>query len=473
MKPKNSRMLHRILFASVWILLILMIPIVDAGNLSNGTDTREYEIPDSTVSDRVTPSVLHTSGEEIISTTMFFRQKSISPAVQRKISSNLLYLIDADISESGPGREVVQNQMVTEGKLMTRLSAASPGTQDMSVPADTETTGSFVLVYIDLVPEAPTSAVDSYVSSVTERSEQDHSVVAWVDANAIDTLASLDAVSNVRTAEPSVTKESPVYHDTKFINKRAGLPPATVDEAKESVRAFENVPSRALEQGETITNSRGDIYSLVSDDARYYVNAKTGEVEMASYSYYANFPVQKQPEIQKSISAGDSMEKYPLNVNSAFPIAQDFARNMYDNYDNRTLVLTQSRIIDHGDAGKTGLFIWNEKVNEIVTPNGVVVSVNAYNGKILSYIGIDQPHETDVIPSVSKEDAIGKAVSRFSPISVTDTSARLAILPVDKKSQKLVWITNINGEPEDNIHRGGSAMIDAHSGEVLEVDPYA
>jgi hypothetical protein len=202
------------------------------------------------------------------------------------------------------------------------------------------------------------------------------------------------------------------------------------------------------------------------------VNVKTGNVELASYSYYSNFPVQNLKK-SNAILSGKSQASDPVTMESALAISQDFAAQNYQNFYNRTLVLTRSQLIDHGDAGKTWLFIWNEKINDILTPNAVSVSMNAYNGKILSYIGIDQPLETNVIPSISKMDAIGNAVNRFSPITVTDISARLAALPVDEKIQKLVWLVNVRGEPEDNVYQGGSAVIDAHSGEVMEVDPYA
>jgi len=231
----------------------------------------------------VTPQENVTQPVETTTAKPVMQQKSLSPAVQRKISTNLLYIIDSSVPETGISRDEVQNQMETEGKLMTVTQESGSAKSGLRAAAAAEPAANLVLVYIDLVPSAPTSAVDAYVSSVTERNEQDHSVVAWMNINNLDTLASLDAVSNVRTAEPSVTKESPIYHDTKFVNKRAGLPPATVDEAKASVREFEGSPGMVLEQKRTMSTPRGEVYEMASDSGRYFVNAKTGDVELASF----------------------------------------------------------------------------------------------------------------------------------------------------------------------------------------------
>jgi hypothetical protein len=398
------------------------------------------------------------------------KQKSLSPNVQRKISTNLLYVIDSNTPEIGLSRIEAQNTMQREGKLKAVAQTTSTGSKSARTDSSVTQTSNLVLVYIDLVPSASTSTVDSYLSSVTDRDEQDHSVIAWVNTNNLDSLASLDIVSNIRTAEPSVTKDSPVYYDTKFVNERAGLPPATVEEAKVSVREFEKTPGMVLEKKRTMTTSRGNVYDVASENSRYFVNAKTGVVEVAVF-----FDAQPSSNLQLILPSSKSSVKIQdtpkVTMDEAFTIAQDYARRNYKNFKNRTMILTESQLVDHGSAGKTYYFTWMEKINNIFTPNMVDISINYVSGDAISYIGIDQSLSVDLVPTISKDLAISKAIKVFSPIEVKKTESKLIVVPIDQNSQRLVWRITVTGVPKDIIYTGGDVEIDAHSGEIVQVDP--
>ena len=402
------------------------------------------------------------------------QRKTISPSVQRKISTNLLYLIDADTPGTGLSRDAVRQQMQAEGKIKVGKQAAGPEKKagQASKAPEEEPDTNLVLVYIDLVPTAPTSAVDAYVSSVTERNEQGHSVVAWVDINKLDSLASLDAVSNVRTAEPSVTKESPVYHDTKFVNKRAGLPPLTVDEAKVSVREFEDSPGMALEQKRTMSTPRGEVYEMASDSGRYFVNAKTGEVELASFygkqgasgqSFFMSKPVASPPQPDSGT----------VTMDQAFVIAQDYARKNYRNFHDRTMVLIESKLVDHGDSGKTFYFTWKEKINDVLLPNIIFITVTSENGEILNYMGVDQSLDINLEPSVSEDVALTIARTQFAPLEIVRTNLQLAFLPVNENEQRLVWLVNVICIQDGFIHQGGEVFVDANTGEIITVNSFS
>jgi hypothetical protein len=471
----ESRLYTRIVIGMILIIFICSIPSIYAdendGSVVVNNSIDKNNSYTTSPSDTSLPDTSHVQDNVVSSKTPIITVKALSPSTERKISTNLLYIIDSNIPENAVTREQAADLLRANGQMKTIQPESVDSLQDEKTGTSISPVN-LVFAYVDFIPSASTSEMDSYFQEVTDRNEQEHYVTGWVDVNTVDTIASLEIVTNVRPGEPSITPDSPVYQDTKFVNKRAGLPLETVEEAKESVRGFEKVPEIALEQSQSVSTSRGEIYEVTSDDGRYYVNAKTGEVELASYSYYSNFPVQNLKKSYAPLS-GESKDGDPVAMDSALAFSQDFAAENYQTFYNRTLVLTRSQLIDHGDAGKTWFFIWNEKINDIVTPNGVSVSVNAYNGRILSYIGIDQPVDLDAIPSVSKESSIKKAIDKFSPIVITDTNAYLAVMPVDEKTQKLVWVVDVRGEPENSIERGGYAIIDAHSGEVLEVDSYA
>jgi len=109
-------------------------------------------------------------------------------------------------------------------------------------------------------------------------------------------------------------------------------------------------------------------------------------------------------------------------------------------------------------------------VNGVTVPNGVVVTVDADTGKVLSYIGIDQPVSADIVPSVSRDAAIDLAISAFPSIVPVKSDANLKVISPDEVVQKLVWSVDIVGAPRDFIQQGGQVLIDAHTGEILMVN---
>ena len=396
------------------------------------------------------------------------QRKSIPPSVQRKISTNLRYIIDSNAPQTGPSRDAVQNEMQAEGKLKTIAESPSSDKAGLRTPAaPSEMAENLVLVYIEIVPSASTSDIDTYVSTVTERSEEDHSIIAWININNLDSIASLDIVNNIRIAEPTVTKDSPVYYDTKFVNKRAGLPPATAEEAKVSVREFQKTPVTTLELKGTMKTPRGENYQLVSENDWYTVNANTGAVETAVF-----LNAQKSVNLQKISppSLRNTEKNSDMTMDQAFEKAQDYAGINYRNFYSRTMVLTGSRLVDHGSAGKTYYFTWREKINNVILPNLVDISINPENGEIISYIGIDQPLNIDIIPTISRDVALQKSIDAFAPIEIVKNDSILTVMILDRNETRLVWLTEIEGAPKNFIHTGGRVLIDAHTGETVSVN---
>jgi len=413
-----------------------------------------------------------TSQVESATVKPVLQQKALNPAVQRKISTNLLYLIDSNVPQGRTGRDVLQQQMETEGKFKTVTQDPSSCKADLCmVTTSSEPTENLVLVCIDFIPSVSTSAIDSYVSSVMERNEQEHSMVAWVNIDYINSIASLDTVSDIRSAEPSVTKDSPIYHDTKFVNNRADHHPATPEEAKESIRTFENEPGMVLTQKKSITTLPGEVYEMTSDNGRYLVNAHTGEVQLASFYGMQKKSIPSVPQLNSkdsSVAPGSDL----ITTDQAFVIARNYAAKHYRNFYCRTMVLFQSQLVDHSAGGKTYYFTWREKVNDVTVPNSVSITIDATDGNLLSYINIDQPVNADIIPSISKDQAVSAAISAFSPIDVFKSDANLAVIIDDDNTQRLVWSVEINGRSNNNSIVGGHVLIDAKSGTIVMRDSF-
>ena len=138
--------------------------------------------------------------------------KSDLTGTQKKLSTDLLQLIDSTFLPYGPDRGTLEMQM-THLRQFRPASSVSPATGG-------RVAGDMVYVYIYLRPFAETQTIEPYVWEVTDRDEENHLAVAWVEVNDLETLASQKEVRTIRTVMPpisrtgSVTTEGDVIHRT-------------------------------------------------------------------------------------------------------------------------------------------------------------------------------------------------------------------------------------------------------------------
>ena len=138
--------------------------------------------------------------------------KSDLSGAQKKLSTDLLQLLGSTSLPHGQDRETLEMQM-------THLRQFLPASS-VSKARGGRVAGDMVYVYVYLKPHVETRTIEPYVWEVTNRDEKNHLVVAWVYVNALETLASLEAVRTVRAVMPpllrtgSATTEGDVIHRT-------------------------------------------------------------------------------------------------------------------------------------------------------------------------------------------------------------------------------------------------------------------
>lgn len=136
-------------------------------------------------------------------------KKSNLKESHKKISSDLLQLIDENYLPPGQTRENLQRQM--QKLKQYRLETSQ---QRGTVIEKSE----LVYVYIYLAPSVETRNVDKYAREVTHRDEANHLATAWVELKNLEALASDDAVRAVHTVMPprvktgSVTSKGDLLH---------------------------------------------------------------------------------------------------------------------------------------------------------------------------------------------------------------------------------------------------------------------
>jgi hypothetical protein len=222
---------------------------------------------------------------------------------------------------------------------------------------------------------------------------------------------------------------------------------------KENIQKLTGIPNEAITYVGTKELPTGTVYELMTNTGRFDINAKTGEIETA---------VIRNGMAANSINAMD-LAGMKEQVNA-------FAEKNYRNFADKTMVLSDSRVIDHGDAGKEYYFVWNEMAGDAYTQNVVQVSVFPEWGNSIAYIGIDRPLLIETTPKVSQNDARQKALDTFGMSTSAKIQSKLVVIPsVD--SQKLAWIVDMVEPGKDNTSRGGTVIIDAVSGNVLSTNP--
>lgn len=197
----------------------------------------------------------------------------------------------------------------------------------------------------------------------------------------------------------------------------------------------------------------GKMYEFETKSGRFGIDAKTGEVETA---------IIKGSIVPNSITAN--------NFDGVKSQAQSFVEENYPNFMNRTMVLSESRIIDHGDAGKEYYFVWNEMAGDAYTQNVVQFSVFPEWNNTITYIGIDRPLLIDTKPNIPQNVARAKTLGAFGLSAGAQVSSKLVVVP-NGDGQKLIWVVDATEQKKDLTYYGGTALIDAVTGNVLSVYP--
>jgi hypothetical protein len=151
-------------------------------------------------------------------------------------SSSFLRILDLKTIQDNSNTAGLQYNTVIDKKNFTasqkKLSAAllmrttaSDGSQASST---TMSSGKPVYVYVYMKPGYSTHNIDSFVSEVPNRDEDNHIAVAWVDAQNLETVASLEGVRLIREVIPpvvnigSVTTEGDTIHKTTNVRSTYG-----------------------------------------------------------------------------------------------------------------------------------------------------------------------------------------------------------------------------------------------------------
>jgi hypothetical protein len=116
---------------------------------------------------------------------------------QKKLSTDLLQLIGAINLPNGITKDILEQQMKQNHQLRF--------VDDADMPANGTSGHKLVYVYISTRENADQNAIKANVWNITHSDPDFNLIVAWVDADNLMNLASIESVKSIRTVMPPIT----------------------------------------------------------------------------------------------------------------------------------------------------------------------------------------------------------------------------------------------------------------------------
>jgi len=237
--------------------------------------------------------------------------------------------------------------------------------------------------------------------------------------------------------------------------------PISVEQAKNSVRDFAGNPGLDPVLRSTGTMPVGSYYMFSGNNSYSYycVNQNSGLVEFSMMM--ENMP-----------SSGTSS----LSRDQVYAKGTDFAREHFANFDAKNWKIVTEQQINlswyrmNGTEREpltvpTYLFALREEQDHILMPDTMTVLVNAVDGKVIVYGGIDRLSLVDLKPTVTMSQAVQEAEKHFSG-KVTHAISTLSVVTRTMNVQSLAWEVTLRGTRNDYEY-SQTFPIDAMSGDYL------
>jgi hypothetical protein len=160
--------------------------------------------------------------------------------------------------------------------------------------------------------------------------------------------------------------------------------------------------------------------------------------------------------------------KILISEKEALNIAESFAKIHDIRYDSKCLMVNETGLINGGDIIQYN-FLWREYINGIESPNFTYISINPSSGKIVNYIGINRPITINITSKLTENDVVNIAKHHFKDVEIDTIETKLKIGYTNNGAQKLLWECKVYGKPKDYTLTGGILLIDAETGEIIQI----
>jgi len=224
--------------------------------------------------------------------------------------------------------------------------------------------------------------------------------------------------------------------------------------AMNSVKEFTGNSNLEIEPDRCEHTPHAEYIVLVHKNTEYWVNSDTNRVER--YSAYEEL---------------DNCKDVRVSLEGAHLIAESFIEAHDKVIDLQDFSLVMDEFVDGGDV-TTYYFLWRKYIGEIESPSFIFVSVNPTTGAIIHYISIDRPVTVSLENKITQKEAESIALKQFPGNEKVTIDLRLKVGYDQKDNQRLLWECSVSGAPKDYIKQGGYVIIDAMTGEILEISQW-
>ncbi len=205
----------------------------------------------------------------------------------------------------------------------------------------------------------------------------------------------------------------------------------------------------------------GNYYTFYSNADRFWVNQQSGDVEFAHFqSNYKNSAM------------------INLTRNDAYAAAQAYAIAKYDGFNEKNWLLIEDKLIN-STSGSEYSFMWREYIGvndywdgigvETSLPNIVHVSVNANNGKVVDYWGVNRLLSASTKPTILMSEALEIAEESVpDDITVSHPTISLSLAERTQNVETLVWIVSFEGTMENGNSHPVTVYVNANNGRIIK-----
>lgn len=211
--------------------------------------------------------------------------------------------------------------------------------------------------------------------------------------------------------------------------------PITLEDAKKSIRDYTGQPGVDPVLYRIDGLPIGSYYRMYVNASEYAVNQQTGDIEF----------------VHMGENAADS-KTINLTRDDAYAAAQDYAKLKYPQFATRNWELVREGIYNRWwqssgyEDNYQYWFIWREVSGNVKTPNVVHVALNAHNGKIVDYWGIERTINVALTPKISLSEALETSEDFYSWFSFTGLDDEyLSVITRSTNVQNLVYNVKMNG----------------------------
>ncbi len=221
----------------------------------------------------------------------------------------------------------------------------------------------------------------------------------------------------------------------KEIAMTSGQYPISLEDAKNRIRDYTGQPKVDPILYRIDGLPIGSYYRMYVNASEYAVNQQTGDIEF----------------VHIGENAADS-NMVNLTRDDAYVAAQEYAKLKYPQFATKNWQLVREGLYNRWGQNRgyqdsyQYWFVWREVSGNVRTPNVIHVALNAHNGKIIDYWGVERTINVALKPKVSLSEALETAEDYYSWLSFTGLDDEyLSILTQSTNVQTLVYNVKMNG----------------------------